>query len=306
MNTARLLEKSLSFRGFPALFAAAVLAVSGVATAQRPGGPPSPMQQALDTNHDGTLSADEVKAAPRSLLALDKNGDGRITPDELQSPETPGASPEELVTRLMAFDKNGDGILVPDELPARMQNLFERADTNHDGKLTPDEIRGLAQRQIMPTGPQAAGGNMMRGDMIFNALDTDHDGEISAAEIAAASTSLLSLDKNGDGQIAADEMRPRQASPEEMAQHFLDENDTDKDGKISRAEAPDFVKNQFDAIDKNGDGFLDKTEIQQYFSSMGRQRGGPGGPEGPRNGMGPGGRGQGRDGQPPMGPGEDR
>jgi hypothetical protein len=38
---------------------------------------------ALDTNHDGQLSADEIANASASLLTLDKNGDGILTHDEL-------------------------------------------------------------------------------------------------------------------------------------------------------------------------------------------------------------------------------
>ena len=40
------------------------------------------------------------------------------------------------------------------------------------------------------------------------ALDLNHDGDIDASEIAKASESLKTLDKNGDGKISRDEMRP--------------------------------------------------------------------------------------------------
>ncbi len=35
--------------------------------------------EALDTNHDGELSAEEIANAPASLKKLDKNGDGKLT-----------------------------------------------------------------------------------------------------------------------------------------------------------------------------------------------------------------------------------
>jgi Ca2+-binding EF-hand superfamily protein len=38
---------------------------------------------ALDTDHDGEISAAEIEAAPKTLLVLDKNGDGQITNDEV-------------------------------------------------------------------------------------------------------------------------------------------------------------------------------------------------------------------------------
>jgi hypothetical protein len=40
------------------------------------------------------------------------------------------------------------------------------------------------------------------------ALDADHDGVISAEEIANASAALKTLDKNNDGKLTEDEIRP--------------------------------------------------------------------------------------------------
>jgi hypothetical protein len=53
--------------------------------------PPPPVIAALDTNKDGTLSAEELKAAPEALLKLDKDGDGELSPQELfpQGPPPP-------------------------------------------------------------------------------------------------------------------------------------------------------------------------------------------------------------------------
>ena len=87
-----------------------ILAVAGVATAiaQPPGGPggpggrggpgggqgggpggpggggrpPMPIIEALDADHDGVISAEELKNASAALLALDKNKDGKLTEDE--------------------------------------------------------------------------------------------------------------------------------------------------------------------------------------------------------------------------------
>jgi hypothetical protein len=63
---------------------------------RRPGGPdagrrlPPPLLAALDLNHDGIISADEITKAPESLKKLDKNGDGQLTRDELRPPRRPG------------------------------------------------------------------------------------------------------------------------------------------------------------------------------------------------------------------------
>src|SRR5262245_24361876 len=64
-------------------------------------------------------------------------------------------------------------------------------------------------------GPNGPGPGGFRGDgrrmpvpPLFAALDANHDGVIDEQEIAGASTALKSLDKNGDGKITLDEVRP--------------------------------------------------------------------------------------------------
>lgn len=49
----------------------------------------SPVMQALDTNGDGELSAEELAAAGQSLQKLDKNNDGKLSREELR-PTPPG------------------------------------------------------------------------------------------------------------------------------------------------------------------------------------------------------------------------
>jgi hypothetical protein len=62
-----------------------------------------------------------------------------------------------------------------------------------------------------PGGPDGQGG-MMRppGGPLMIALDANHDGVIDADEIANASAALKMLDKNGDGKLTPDELRPPQ------------------------------------------------------------------------------------------------
>jgi hypothetical protein len=57
-------------------------------------GPPPPgrgdgLRDALDTNGDHELDADEIKNASASLAKADKNGDGKIDHDEFRPPQPP-------------------------------------------------------------------------------------------------------------------------------------------------------------------------------------------------------------------------
>ena len=71
--------------------------------------------------------------------------------------------------------------------------------------------RDSGQRRQFPGGPQ--GGQPREGQRpptppLMAALDTDNDGVISEKEISAATKSLKKLDKNNDGKLTADELRP--------------------------------------------------------------------------------------------------
>ena len=46
------------------------------------------------------------------------------------------------------------------------------------------------------------------GNPVIAALDANHDGEIDASEINNAPAALRKLDKNGDGKLTRDELRP--------------------------------------------------------------------------------------------------
>jgi Ca2+-binding EF-hand superfamily protein len=131
---------------------------------QRPPGPPPPLLNALDANHDGTIDETEIANASAALKTLDKNGDGKLTKDELR-PQRP---------------EGGNG---------------------QDGQRPP--------RQDGQGGPRMDGQRPMgTPPPLVNALDANHDGTIDATEVANASTALKTLDKNSDGKLTKDELRP--------------------------------------------------------------------------------------------------
>ena len=172
---------------------------------------------ALDANADGIIDRVELAAAPGALAVLDGDRNGSLTGPELMpsggppvgpSGEPPAAGGDELVAVLMAFDRNTSGTLTSDELPERFAGLLARADANKDAALTPAEITTSAAAAPAPEGQDGRGGRGRGGDPLVMTIDTDRDGLLSADELRAASSSLLRLDRNGDGQLTPDEHRP--------------------------------------------------------------------------------------------------
>jgi len=227
--------------------AAVMVAVSAQDRGFGAGQPMRPMSRlvaAIDTDHDGTISAAEMQAAPAALRALDANHDGQLTPDELRPPfdgrgprgggdgsvdgrggrgteegrgGAPPASADDLIDTLMSFDRNGDGKLDRTEVPDRFQGLFDRADANKDGSLTRDELQQSANATVQAGAGRGRGEGEGRGfgrgrgpgmDPLMRALDRNRDGVLSEDEIAGAPDALKALDTNGDGQLSGEELHP--------------------------------------------------------------------------------------------------
>lgn len=168
----------------------------------------------------------------------------------------------------------------------------------------------LAAQDRGPDSREFGGQRPMGG--LAAALDTDRDGAISAAELRAASVSLKTLDRNGDGQLTPEELRPEfgpggfrgrggrgdegegrggaaASSPDELADTLM-AFDRNNDGRLARDEVPERFQGLFDRADGNKDGALTRDELKESAtaaaqSSGGRREGGPG--------RGPGGRGGG-------------
>ncbi len=174
-------------------------------------------------------------------------------------------------------------------------------------------IGGSAQEPQQPSAPGAPGGvPPFAGRLLFSALDTDHDNTLNAAEIAAASAGLKQLDRNSDGSVTADELPPMPGgrgpggrgrggsgiggeapaeppSPEELATTLM-AFDRNKDGRLSKSEAPERLQGLFARLDENSDGVLTADEIKKGAAAQPLQT--------PARGRGEGREGEGRGGPP--------
>jgi hypothetical protein len=148
---------------------------------------PPPLVVTLDANHDGTLSADEIANASAALKNLDKNGDGQLTREELLPP------PPERPERPGRPESSG-----PDGERRGPRPDGDRKGPPPGGDFHKFHREGAGHPPVPP---------------MINALDANHDKTISADEIANASNALKTLDKNGDGQLTMEELRPERRPP---------------------------------------------------------------------------------------------
>jgi Ca2+-binding EF-hand superfamily protein len=164
------------------------------------------MLKNLDTDGDGSLSADEIGKAGKHaefILGADANSDGTVTKDELLSAIT---------KKMDNLDTNGDGVLSTDEINAggsAAQKIL-KADSNGDGVVTKDELVADIEKNMSShkahSHQHGAGGIAGK---IMDALDSSGDGSLSADEISNG-TNLANFiepaDTNGDGVVTLQEL----------------------------------------------------------------------------------------------------
>ena len=98
--------------------------------------------QRWDTDHDGTLSVEEVReAATAQFEKLDRRHRGKLSRNQLAGIVT--------FQQFRAADKDHKGTLDKFEFLALVELLFERADKNHNGTLDKRELGSGAGRALM-------------------------------------------------------------------------------------------------------------------------------------------------------------
>lgn len=145
-------------------------------------------------------------------------------------------------------DNFADDRTAGQELTAQLKSL----DKNSDGQLSLDEVGERFQPLV-------------------KRIDTNKDGVASAEEIAAFTKKVDDESPRRPGGFGRD--------PAERVTRLIEENDADKDGLLKGDEIPERMRNNVERFDTNGDGALDKAELEAGFRSFrGGSRGGRSGP----------------------------
>ncbi len=116
--------------------------VVGLAQSKSPVGSLDAFIQQWDSDHDGTLSLDEVKkAADARFEALDRNHDGTLDRKELGGAVT--------AKEFAKADIDKDRTLDKKEYEAIVEKRFRAADRDHDGTLDKKELSSRAGKALL-------------------------------------------------------------------------------------------------------------------------------------------------------------
>jgi Ca2+-binding EF-hand superfamily protein len=95
---------------------------------------------ALDSDHNGEISAEEIRNSAQSLRRLDINGDGVLSPPEVM-PHQAAAWAAVLFGQLdIDHDGRISAIESEREQSASLREIIMSADRNHDGFTTMTEL----------------------------------------------------------------------------------------------------------------------------------------------------------------------
>lgn len=114
----------------------------------------NPILAALDTDHDGVISAAEIANSPAALRSLDLNHDGSLKPYEL----LPNPATSQAAGMMGRFDTNDAGVIALEGLPKDdpdlelIKRLLINADRNHDGLVTRGEL--IVELAVRPDAPR--------------------------------------------------------------------------------------------------------------------------------------------------------
>ena len=185
----------------------------------------------LDLDGDGTISSDEydsilskmgITDAPSSkdfFAKVDTNSDGEISIDELKAQRPTGLPPTQAQSISSDIDLDSDGTVSTDEYDSAIaqmgitdapssKDFFAQVDTNSDGEISVDELN--AQKALASQATLA--------QSIASTIDLNSDGTISTDEYDSIVSKLgitdapsskdffTQLDTNSDGKISVDEL----------------------------------------------------------------------------------------------------
>lgn len=169
----------------------------------------------------------------------------------------------------------GDKVMTRNEMTAKVREHFGQLDADKDGVITVEEAKQGHKKMAehMRHGPDGArmmihGGPNSDPNAAFDKLDANKDGAISRDEFAKAHEQRIERrieirEQRKEGAKDGKEVRKhvmRMHGPGGFGGRMIVMADTDKDGKITLAEAEALALQHFDQMDANKDGQVTPEE----------------------------------------------
>lgn len=245
-----------------------------------------------EVERDGTLTREDYRAAteggapiaPPRMGDLDFDRDDEVTHAEFDR------WAEESFAQA---DFEPDEILTQEEWLAMSQGGFDEADSDRDEQLSSAEAATwyqLASAQSERTAAAMNGEGELettpaqltqaeadqQADAGLGMFDTDGDGYATLQEILAYNAQKFDQqDANGDGVLSPSEWDLRsqehfgyRVNPEELnyqTESTFAEHDANGDNAVTRAEWKARIRDEFAAVDDNGDGQVDTSELAYHY-----------------------------------------
>jgi Ca2+-binding EF-hand superfamily protein len=229
----------------------------------RPNMDPKRIFQTLDKNKDGKLTRDELEGRPRLLAIFDRLGKDELTLEDVTSVLGNASKPNNkklakkgakkgALAQATPAAETGDSKEMADSDETRaVPPFFRMLDTNHDGRLSAEEFAKAGE--------------------LFEKLDRNHDGYLDPKELMSGPPSKFAPDADGATPPPGKRFAKRR-NGEQLIKMIM-RADADGDGKISLEEAPPQLKRNFARLDTNGDGFLDRSELEAWAKRMQKRQG---------------------------------
>ena len=252
---------------------------------------------AIDANSDGAIDVEEAKV----MADYANNQQSETQSKTMEFDPSEEATAEKLMA---ALDKNADGKISKEEAMGPIKDYFDSIDSNQDRSVDLKEARaGLEySKQFGNTvtmgqiknGTKSVAKNNPASDLdpekAVAAMDKNGDGKISKDEAPEDLVLFFSnYDTNADGsidkkeseaivtylkQLSPDSKKTAKQTPAEKvtAKSIMKGLDQNGDGKITKEEAPQQLKDAFGYVDTNKDGFIDLEEAQAMADYQNNQK----------------------------------
>ncbi len=237
----------------------------------------------LDVHHDGQLTADEIPEAKRGLFQrllrlAGKPADGKLSRDEfiaqlktLGQPAVADSAPSGQASKASSTSKTANPAKPAEEQPKiNPERLFARLDAKGTGKLALADVppgRQQLFKRLLTLSGKSETGTLTKDEFVkaVGELLAKREGNANPAETkpsSAGTTPAGTPPVNKPAVAGAGNFDVDQTVKRIMKQSKR------SDGKLTKDDLPERLRDRFEKIDTNHDGFVDADELRTWLTMV--------------------------------------